>query len=127
LAALATVIVAIVAVPIVATGGPVSFLEEAVNILYPIGDLAVAIGALLIALLLIGGAFSVPWGLIATGCFCVAASDLLYASAVWHGTYQVDPAGGINILTFVVNVLYVASYLITDTGLYMQARLQKVI
>ena len=124
---LATVIVAIVAVPIIATSGPVSFLEGMVNVLYPMGDLAVAIGALLIALMLIGGALSVPWGLVAAGCFCVAVSDLLYAFAVWHGTYQVDPAGGVNLLTFVVNVLYAASYLITDTGLYVQARLQRVI
>jgi hypothetical protein len=127
LVTLATLIVAIVAVPIVATSGPVSLIEETVNVLYPIGDLALAIGALLIALVLIGGALSVPWGLIAAGCFCVAASDLLYASAVWHGTYQVASTGGVNLLTFIVNILYAASYLIMDTGLYMQARLQKVI
>jgi uncharacterized membrane protein len=79
---LATAIIARVAVPIIATSEPASVFEGMVNVLYPIADLAIAIGALLIALMMFGGALSVPWGLIAAGCFCVAISDLLYASAV---------------------------------------------
>lgn len=124
---LATLIAVVVTASILATDGPVSFPERMVNALYAIGDLAVAIGALLIAIMLTGGALSVPLGVIAAGCFCVAVSDLLYALAILHGTYQVAPMAGVNLPTFVVNILYIAAYLIIDAGLYLQARLQRVL
>ncbi|MEW6568401.1 MAG: hypothetical protein AB1449_09610 [Chloroflexota bacterium] len=124
---LATLAVAVVAVPIIGNSGSGNLLEKMVNVVYPIGDLAITIGALSIALMLIGGSLSVPWGLIAAGCFCVAVADLLYGFGVWQGTYQVGPPEGVNLMTFVVNLLYAASYVIADIGLYMQARLQRVI
>jgi hypothetical protein len=102
-------------------------LEQVVNVLYPIGDLTVALVALLIMLALTGGALSMPWGLIAAGYFLVSVSDLLYAFAVGQEIYQVDPAFGVNFLTYVINFLYAVSYVIVALGIYMQARLQRAI
>ena len=51
----------------------------------------------------------------------------MYVFAVSQGTYQVEASGGVNLLTFAVNVLYAALYMIVDAGLYIQVRLQKVI
>ena len=124
---LASLVVALVTIPIVRQIDPSRVLEGVVNVLYPIGDLAITIGALWIALLLIGGALSVPWGILAAGLLAAAVSDLMYVFAVSQGTYQVEASGGVNLLTFAVNVLYAASYMIVDAGLYIQGRLQKVI
>jgi len=126
-AASATLIVILVIVPIVRASDPSHLSGAAVNALYPIGDLAITIGALTLALLLTGGALSVPWSLIAAGLLCAAVSDLLYVYSLSQGTYLVDPAGGVNAITFASNVIYAASYLFVDAGLFIQARLQKVI
>jgi len=112
--------------PIVIEGGYDSMFVHAIDILYPVGDLTLVFMTLLIALVLIGGALSIPWGLIASGLFLVATSDLLYVYAIWEGIYQVDPISGVNLITFVINTLYVSSYVIIDLGLYMQARVQSV-
>jgi hypothetical protein len=126
-AASATLIVILVTVPIVRQSDPAHLAEDVVNALYPIGDLAITIGALMLALLLTGGALSVPWSLIAAGLLCAAVSDLLYVYSLSQGTYLVDPAGGVNAITFASNVVYAASYLLADAGLFIQARVQRVI
>jgi hypothetical protein len=69
----------------------------------------------------------VPWSLIAAGLLCAAVSDLLYVYSLSQGTYLVDPAGGVNAITFASNVVYAASYLLADAGLFIQARVQRVI
>ena len=103
------------------------WMEQAVNILYPLGDLLVAYWAILIVSVLAGGALFSPWRFIAAGCLCVALSDLMYAYAVRLDMYQVGPATGVNLATFMINLLYVAAYLSLALGLYVQARLQRAL
>lgn len=97
--------------------------ERALNLLYPLGDLSVALLALLITLVLTGGALSVPWGYIAAGYLIMATSDLLFTYASWNGIY---PEGGadVNVIMVVIDVMYLAAYIIIAIGLYSRLRLQ---
>lgn len=116
-----------VIVPILASGGAGGFLEQAVNLLYPVGDLILAFQALLLVLVLAGGSLSRPWQLIATGLLCIAVSDMLYAFSVSQGLYETAPPVGVNLPTFIVNLLYAAAYIMVGLGLYRQARIQKAV
>ncbi len=69
-----------------------------------------------------GGALFRSWGLIALGFLCAASSDLLYALALWQGAYQVNPADGVNFVSFGINLLYVAFYVLVALGLYQQTK-----
>lgn len=122
---LAILAVMFVVMPIALYGGASSFFEQAVNILYPVGDLILAFQALLLGLVLAGGSLSMPWGLIAAGILCLAVSDLSYVFSVWRGWYEPDPASGVNFPTFAANLLYAAGYVVVCLGLYVQARIQK--
>jgi len=124
---LGMLVLTFVILPIVTESGYDSMFVHAIDILYPVGDLILVFMTLLIALVLIGGALSIPWSLIASGLFVAATSDLLYVYAIWEGMYQVDPISGVNLITFVINILYLSAYLIIDLGLYMQARVQSVL
>lgn len=95
-----------------------------VYVFYSIGDLTLIFMTLSIALVLIGGRLSLPWGLIAFGFFIVGLSDLLYAFAIWEGIYQITPQGQLNIISSAINITYLAAYLSIDTGLYLQAQVQ---
>jgi len=102
-------------------------LEKLVSVLYPIGDLVVAFFALLLVLVLRGGMLVGPWGLIALGFLGFAASDILYTYAVWQGLYQVDPALGLNFMSYTSNLLYTLSYILVALGIYQRARLQNAV
>lgn len=60
--------------------------------------------------------------MIALGFLCAAASDLMYAWAVWQGTFESNPAGNMDLGSFAINLLYVAFYLFVALGLYRQAK-----
>jgi hypothetical protein len=102
-------------------------LEKLVSVLYPAGDLVVAFFALLLVLVLRGGMLFAPWGLIALGFLGFAASDILYTYAVWQGLYQVDPALGIDFMSYTSNLLYTLSYILVALGIYQRARLQNAV
>jgi hypothetical protein len=102
-------------------------LEILVTTLYPIGDLIVALFALLLVLVLSGGLLFGPWRLIAVGYFCFAASDLFYALAILDQVYQVDPASGLNLISYSINLLYTAAYVLVALGLYQRARLEHIL
>lgn len=123
--ALTTLAVALVIQPIVASGG--GGVQHLVNLLYPIGDLVIAFGSLLIMLALVGGALSEAWGLVAAGYFLASVSDLLFAFADWRGIYQVGIDTGVNFISYLVDLLYAMSYIVVTLGLYLLARLQKAI
>jgi len=102
-------------------------IETFVSVLFPLGDLVLGALALLITLLLVGGTLSRAWGLVALGLFVLAVSDLLYAFAAWQGVYRADLAAGPNFITSSVDILYAAAYFILDLGLFLQARLQRIL
>jgi hypothetical protein len=102
-------------------------IEKFLGVLYPLGDLALALGVLLIALSLMGGALSIPWTLIAVGFMVVSVSDLLFTYATWHEIYLAGPDTGVNLITAMSDIQYYASYVFIAFGLYMQARLQRVV
>ena len=109
-------------VPIFTDSTTTKVIEKTINLLYPIGDLIVGFLALYLVQTLIGGTLFGSWGMIALGFFCAAASDLLYALAVWQGTFQVNPAEGVDLGSFTINLLYVAFYVFVALGLHRQAK-----
>lgn len=127
IAALATcVLLAILAVtyimiPIVTDTTTTRLFEKTVNLLYPIGDLIVTLITVALVLVLTGGTLFGSWGFIAIGFLCAATSDLLYALAVWQGNYQANPPQAVDPVSYIINVLYVASYVFIALGLYREA------
>jgi hypothetical protein len=99
--------------------------QQILDIVYPMGDLLLVMGASLSMLALAGGELSLPWGVIALSCLTIAFSDSLYSYATWKDIYQ--PEGLMNAVTFLSDVTYVAGYVVMAVGLYIQARLQRVL
>jgi hypothetical protein len=93
-------------------------LEKALNILYPVSDLALLIGAALIALSLAGGAFSWSWAFIAIGFLSISFSDMAFVYADWNGLYY--PDGVLTALTILVDMTNVLGYIALAVGLYVQ-------
>ena len=96
-----------------------------IGVMYPLGDLAVALGAMLIFLVLTGGALSRPWMMIAAGFIIVSVADLFYTYADWQELLL--SGGETNFITSLANVLYYTSYVVIAFGVYLQARLQKIL
>lgn len=126
---LALVVLALVYVlkPILDNPDPEKPIVTVINALYPIGDLLVALGALLILLALVQGSMGGPWVIVVTGYLMVAASDLLFAYGTWSGSYPDDPATGVTVVMFVTNVLYFASYVAAAVGFYGLARQHRIL
>jgi hypothetical protein len=97
--------------------------QKFVNLIYPVFDLVIACLALVLVLVLDGGLLSKPWVTIALSCLCVVVSNLLYAFALSHGIYQVNPTGGLNLISYAINTFYTLAYILMALGLYLQARL----
>jgi len=97
-------------------------LQHYVNILYPVGDLAIAFAALLSLLVLMGGSLSRQWLIITLGFLIVSLSDLLYTYATLEETYLYED---INLITAVIDVLYITSYVTIAYGLSIQYRSQQ--
>src|SRR5574341_622609 len=100
--------------------------EGAVNVAYPVGDLVLALGALFSVLALSGGQLSRPWVFVAAGFVVVAIADLLYGYGAWNGLYLNTAREGYNLLTWASDIPYFSSYVLMAFGVFMQARLQKV-
>jgi hypothetical protein len=111
--------------PIIRSPGSGTPVEQILNIVYPVGDLLIVLGALLSMLALAGGELSLPWGLIALACLILGVSDSLYSYATWTGVYM--PDNTINPITAVTDISYVAGYITMAFGLYVQARLQRIL
>jgi hypothetical protein len=114
-------------VPIVTDTETLAWYEKSVNLLYPLGDLMVGLLAILLVLVLSGGTLFGPWRLIAGGFLFVAISDLLYGLTLWQGTYQINPAEAIDPLSLIINMSYVAFYVLMAWGVYQQARMQNAV
>jgi hypothetical protein len=99
--------------------------EILISVLYPVGDLAVALGAGLIFLVLTGGALSRPWMMIAAGFSVLSIADIIFTYADWQGIYA--GGEGINLISALADVLYYSGYVVIGFGIYLQARLQKIL
>jgi hypothetical protein len=95
-----------------------SLVQKALGVVYPIGDLIIALGALVLALALLGGAFSWVWTFIAVGLLFQTFSDTLFTYADWNGLYL--PNGSVNLLSVVVDVTYLLGYVLLALGIYIQ-------
>jgi hypothetical protein len=96
--------------------------EKFLSVLYPIGDLILLLGALMVSLALRGGRLSSAWQLVAFGVAVLGVADLLFVYADWNGLYTTE--GPPNPITFLADVPYVGAYLIIAVGEYVQARLE---
>jgi hypothetical protein len=99
--------------------------EQALDVFYPLGDLLVGLGALLSVQALVGGKLAKPWALIGIGLLLNTVADLGFVYASWHDIYVITEAGS-NLTAAIVDLIYMITYLIIAYGIYMQARLQRV-
>jgi hypothetical protein len=120
-------VAAFILIPIALNPDPAQPLMTLINLLYPIGDLAVVGASLLIALLLMGGMLSVSWMYMFAGFMCFAVADLLYLGGTWNGVYLDDPASAITPLSYAYAILYFSSYVLLATGFFIQARLYRTL
>ena len=111
------VVTVYVITPIIQDPGS-SWLEKTLGAIYPIGDLVVAVGASLVALALMGGAFSWVWTFIAVGFLSQSFSDTLFTYADWNGLYM--PDGSLNFLSIMVDMTYILGYALVAIGIYIQ-------
>jgi hypothetical protein len=98
------------------------WLELTLYVAYPIGDLLLALGAVLVVLALTGGEMSIPWLIIAFAFLVLVFADSLYYYADSAGLYIKNQA---DLLTTVVDVLYAGSYVVLAFGIYVQGRIQR--
>jgi hypothetical protein len=113
--------------PMIADPGEWGLIGQILSILYPVGDLAVAFGAGLIVLLLMGGTLSRSWVAIAAGFGIAAFADLLFVYTDWNGDYVIGEGISLNLVTAVTDVLYFAGYVLIVFGIFTVARLQRVL
>jgi hypothetical protein len=90
-------------------------LNTLVHTFYPIGDFALALGALLLAVAFRDGALGRPW----LGLLVFAFSDLMYSLLEASGLYAWSVVGG-NLLTTITDVIYMAAYIAIAFGCYLQ-------
>ncbi len=90
-------------------------LPALINAFYPIGDLAIGVGALYIGYLFRGGIFNRPW----LAMFLFAISDGLYAWFFNIGQYPAIIEQS-NLAQYVTDSLYLVAYLAVGLGCFMQ-------
>ncbi len=122
--ALMVVLIVFVVTPIV-TDTSMSVLERIIYVIYPIMDFSLTMIALLVLLILLGGQLSRPWIFVASGLLLLGIADLIYAVASWQGLYETGEA--VNLISALSDIPYYFSYVIISFGIYVQARLQKVL
>jgi len=121
---LVVIIIVFVVNPIV-TDTSIAIGERIIYTAYPIADFALTMLALFVLLILMGGQLSRPWTFVAAGFLLLGFADLIYAVASWQGLY--DAGAGANLISALTDLPYYFSYVIISYGIYVQARLQKVL
>jgi len=86
---------------------------------YLIGNLTLAFIASLSLIVVWDGLIGRPWLAITIGMLLFALSDTAFAYAAWVGTYAV----GRNLISGVIDVVYLGAYLCIALGAYLQATL----
>lgn len=113
--------------PILEHVDPAHPLIAIINLLYVLGDLAMALLALLIVQALAQGAMFAPWVVVATGCLMAAVSDLVLAYGSWTGTYPQSSDAGATPVMILFNMTYLSSYVAAAIGAYWLARVHRII
>ena len=108
--------------PIITYPGSERLIEKFLTVLYPVGDLILLLGAVMVSIALRGGRLSSAWQLIAAGIVVLGIADLFFVYADWNEIYITE--GTPNLITFLADVPYVGAYLIIAVGEYVQARLE---
>lgn len=97
-------------------------IEQILNVSYPVGDLVLLVGAVLVAGAVWGGRLSIPWLMISLGVAVLSLSDLFFSYTTWNEIYI--PDGPVNAPTALVDLPYLAGDLAIALGAYLQARLE---
>jgi hypothetical protein len=99
--------------------------EQFLNILYPVGDLALAFAVMLSVIVLAGGALSYPWMMLAVGFLITSLGDLMYSYGTWND-YYITGNHGTNLVTFLADVPYLAAYVVIAFAMVVQVRQRRV-
>ncbi len=105
--------------PMLSEPGEASAVELFLDVLYPIGDLFLALIATLSLLVLGRSLLGLPWLYIACSMLLFALADLVYVYADWREIYEI----GRNWLSGLSDVTYLAGYITAFIGAYRQATL----
>jgi hypothetical protein len=118
------VVLVLVILPLLASGGADGLLVSLLNVFYPIADLLVLFAALLLALSFAGGRFSTPWAMLAAGLATLSLSDILFIYSDWNNLYT--PDGNLTWLTAIVDIGNLAAYTLIAYGVLLNHRLLAV-
>jgi hypothetical protein len=94
------------------------WLEFGVNLLYETQYLLLLIGATVLTFAVYEGVVGRRWAVLAAGMWLDALSDQIFFYANWHGLYY--PNGEATPLSVGFDLLYIASYLVILSGLYLR-------
>ncbi len=97
-------------------------IEQFLDLLYPVGDLVVLTGSVLVAVTVRGGRLSIPWQVISAGMVVLALADLVFAYSTWNEVYVTE--GPLNLPTVLVDLPYMGAYVVIAVGEYIQGRLE---
>lgn len=100
-------------------------IEQFLDLLYPIGDLVILAGSMLVAVAVRGGRLSLPWQVISLGMVVLGLADLIFAFATWNEIYVTE--GPLNLPTVLTDLPYIAAYAIIAVGEYVHGRLEGVV
>ncbi|MGF1505970.1 MAG: hypothetical protein ACFB51_12695 [Anaerolineae bacterium] len=123
---LAGIVLVLGVIPVLQTGEETAF-ALFISLLYPTGDLLLAFGASLVFLTLSGGRLSLPWALIPVGALLFVAADTTFIYSNVTGGYIASDGLPVNAVTFFSDFTYYAAYAAMALGIFLQARLQRVI
>ncbi|RPH57681.1 MAG: hypothetical protein EHM81_11250, partial [Chloroflexi bacterium] len=104
--------------PAIQSSDPGEFWISLVNVLYPIGDVLIAIDSLFILFTLGGGSFSSMWRIIAVGLMLRSFGDLMYNYAAGNDMYW--PDNHITLASILTDIPYSTSYLAIALGIFAQ-------
>jgi hypothetical protein len=105
--------------PILAEPGQVPTIEILISAYSLISDLIMAFIATLSLLVLWKGIVGQPWQYIVISILLVVAADLAFSYAAWNNLY----ATGSNLISGVVDVVYLSAYIVAAAGAYRQVTL----
>ncbi len=95
-----------------------NWLEFGVNILYETSYLLLLIGATVLTLAVYEGVLGRRWAILAAGMWLYALSNQIFFYANWHDLYY--PNDEATPLSVSFDLLYIASYLVILSGLYLR-------
>jgi len=101
----------------IAASTQISSTEKFLDLAYPVGDLMIIFGALVVPFVFGRGILSRSWSIIALGFFASAIADTLFSYLTWHGIFFT--AGNI-FISAAANLLWILGYLVIAFGFYHQ-------